>query len=200
MQYAGIITGLGNPGQRYHGTRHNFGFSILDALAASPDSYGWSQAEPVKSSKAFFELWIMRHLASSSLWLFLKPLTYMNLSGKAVSKIVRFYNLEADQLVVLHDELDLPLGRMRLKFGGGWAGHNGVGSIAELLGTRDFYRLRLGIGRPPHADVSSYVLQTFSSEERTLVQELVPAAIDGLSLFVEKGFELARQQLNSFTP
>ena len=142
----------------------------------------------------------MRHLATSRVWLFLKPLTYMNLSGKAVSKILRYYNLEADQLIVLHDELDLPLGRMRLKFGGGWAGHNGVGSIVEQLGTRDFYRLRLGIGRPAHVDISSYVLHPFSSEERMLVQDIVPAAIDGLSLFAEKGFELARQQLNSFTP
>ncbi len=200
MEYAGIITGLGNPGQRYQETRHNFGFSVLDALSASPDTYGWSAAEPVKASKDFFELWRMRHLASSSVWLFLKPLTFMNLSGKAVAKVIRYYNLETDQLIVLHDELDLPLGRMRLKFGGGWAGHNGVGSIVELLGTRDFYRLRLGIGRPVHADISSYVLQPFYSEERELVNKLVPSAIDGLSLFASKGFELARQQLNSFTP
>lgn len=200
MEYAGIITGLGNPGQRYQGTRHNFGFRVLDALVASADAYGWSSAETVKASKDFYELWRMRHIASSTVWLFLKPLTFMNLSGKAVAKVIRYYNLEISRLVVVHDELDLPLGRIRLKYGGGWAGHNGVGSIAELLGTRDFYRLRLGIGRPARVDISSYVLQPFAPEERELVQELVPSVIDGLSLFAEKGFELARQQLNSFTP
>jgi PTH1 family peptidyl-tRNA hydrolase len=128
-----------------------------------------------------------------------KPLTFMNLSGLAVARICRRFAVEPADLIVVHDEMDLPPGRMKLKLGGGVAGHNGLASILEHLGTPDFYRLRLGIGRPEHsAQAADYVLSPFAPAELALVPATIAAAVKGLLTFMRRGPQAAAQEINSF--
>ena len=156
-----LIVGLGNPGPEHARTRHNAGFRFVDTLA---------EKEGVRfglESKLFGET-AKIHIGGESIWL-LKPSTFMNLSGRAVRAAIDFYKLDPTAVVVVHDELDLPLGRMRLKRGGGNAGHNGLKSITQELGTPDFVRLRLGIGHPgDRNEVINYVLKAPRREEQDL--------------------------------
>jgi PTH1 family peptidyl-tRNA hydrolase len=191
MDLAGLIVGLGNPGETYAGTRHNFGFLVIDALAQA------GRGERLKSVKKLYDLDRVRIEAASS-WLLAKPLTFMNVSGKAVAQICNFYKIEPAQVVVVHDELDLPLGRMKFKFGGGAAGHNGVKSIAACLGSQDFHRLRLGVGKPLHGDTVSYVLSRFTTEELDIVRQVVEAATSGLTALMAQGPASVIQRFNSF--
>lgn len=191
MDVAGLIVGLGNPGATYAGTRHNFGYFVVDALANE------GRSERLKTVKKLYDLERMR-FDDAGLWLMAKPLTYMNCSGKAVAQICNFYKIEAAQVVVVHDELDLPLGRMKLKFGGGGAGHNGLKSIAACLGSQDFCRLRLGIGKPILGDTVSYVLNRFTDEEFAVVRQVVDAATSGLAALAAQGAAAVTQRINSF--
>ena len=145
MDYRGVLVGLGNPGPKYDGTRHNTGFLLLDRLLDMAHLDG-SVSE--QNGKRFdCELWRVQLEALGGTWLVAKPLTYMNLSGQCVQPLLAWHKMSPRDLVVVHDELDLPPGALRFKFGGGNAGHNGLKSITERLGTPDFYRLRLGIGQ-----------------------------------------------------
>ena len=182
------IVGLGNPGAKYSRHRHNIGFMALDALA---DELGAS--------------WGLKHEAltcsaeySNNKLILINPQTYMNLSGKAVNKILSNTNIDYRSLIVIHDDLDINLGRVRIKTGGGDGGHKGVRSIADSLRFRDFTRVRLGIGRPP-AGVSAeaFVLNTFSPDEIKFVARLVDIAVEAIKLIVTDGMERARNVINA---
>lgn len=148
-----LFVGLGNPGTSYENTRHNIGFQVIDALV---EHYG---ARDI--SKNSFH----GHLHKTNQLLFLKPATYMNLSGKSVQAVQRFYKIELDNIIVIHDDLDLPFGSVRFKKGGGSGGHNGLKSIDSLVG-KEYIRVRMGISKPAYnSQVSDYVLHDFSPEE-----------------------------------
>lgn len=195
MPPAGIIVGLGNPGPKYERTRHNFGFLVADALLAAHQA----DAARVKSDSKG-ELWSFRPGPGHDPWLVLKPLTYMNLSGEAAAPAARYYRIEPGSMLVVHDELDLPLGRMKHKLGGGAAGHKGVASVAQCLGTPDFHRLRLGIGRPQAMDGASWVLSPFASDEAELLAETVDAARRCVEVFIQEGPEAAARLINGHSP
>jgi peptidyl-tRNA hydrolase, PTH1 family len=196
MSSTPLIVALGNPGQQYERTRHNFGFLVADALLAQARDRK-SMALKTLQGGGDFELYSLT-LGGVNCFL-TKPLTYMNLSGKAAARILGRQGIIATDMLVLHDELDLSLGRMKLKRGGGSNGHKGIESIAELTGTADFLRLRLGIGRPQFAsDVVQYVLEPFSDQEMKDVEAICQAALKGLALFMRRGLTEAVQMLNAF--
>ena len=171
-----LIVGLGNPGKEYELTRHNIGFMVLDNLA---DKAG---IEITKSAhKGIFG---KGEYMGKNVYLF-KPLTFMNKSGEALKEIKNFYKIPADQVVVVHDELDLPLGDIRNKFGGGTAGHNGLKSIVEKTGEKDFHRIRIGIGKPEHkTQVVNHVLSTFSEDEFKSLDRIIDKAIEDIETVI----------------
>ena len=188
MDYNGVLVGLGNPGSRYEGTRHNYGFAVVDALVDFAQRHG--AAESLNGGKFSCELWRIRLKELGGVWLAAKPQTFMNLSGQSVQPLLAWHKLRPSDLVVAHDELDIPAGEMRFKLGGGNAGHNGLKSITELLGTPDFYRLRLGIGRPPHkGDVTNWVLGRAQGDDAERMLQTMPAALDTLFAFADKGLD-----------
>ncbi len=193
MNLNGLLVGLGNPGPKYDNTRHNLGFMLIDALKEK-----CAGAEKLSGPKQRYELWRCSLPGNGGTWLLLKPLTYMNLSGEAVVQAAGYYKIASKDILVAHDEMDLPLGRMRLKLGGGAAGHKGILSIAGLLGTPDFYRLRLGIGKIPGQDTVSHVLGGFRPEEKKLVSRVLEAGVDALLAFAAHGFTTAQNMANSF--
>lgn len=158
-----LIAALGNPGEKYLKTRHNAGFLFLDHLI---DHFSLNDYQP-KFKGAFSEVMIQGH----KLYL-LKPLTFMNISGQSVGALVQFFKILPKEMLVIHDDLDIEFGKIRVKFGGSSGGHNGLKSIQQTIGSSDFWRLRIGIGRPVHKDdVSNYVLSDFDSQE---LDALVP--------------------------
>ena len=190
MDYNGVLVGLGNPGSRYEGTRHNCGFALVDALVDMAQRQG--SAESLNGNKFSCELWRIRLNQLDGVWLAAKPQTYMNLSGQSVQPLLAWHKLHPSDLVVAHDELDIAAGELRFKLGGGNAGHNGLKSITELLGTPDFYRLRIGIGRPPHkGDVTNWVLGRPQGEDAERTQQSMSAALDTLFAFADKGLDSA---------
>lgn len=190
MEYKGVLTGLGNPGARYEGTRHNCGFALVSALVELAEREG--SADSLNGNKFSCELWRVRLPQLGGWWLAVKPLTFMNLSGQCVQPLLAWHKLKPEQLVVAHDELDIPAGELRFKRGGGNAGHNGLKSITELLGTPDFYRLRLGIGRPPHkGDVTNWVLGRPDATDAESLRAALPHALETLFAFADKGLEAA---------
>lgn len=196
MESSPLIIALGNPGPQYARTRHNFGFLVADAVLAQAAGRK-SMALKTLQSGGDFELYSLT-LGGTGCFL-AKPLTYMNLSGKAAARILGRHGLAAANMLVLHDELDLPLGRMKLKRGGGGNGHRGIESIVEHTGTDDFLRLRLGIGRPQYsADVAKYVLEEFEASDAQAVDAVCQAALKGLALLFRRGFAEAVQLLNAF--
>jgi PTH1 family peptidyl-tRNA hydrolase len=186
-----LIAGLGNPGPRYEATRHNVGFRIVDRWVERHAAAAWrdkfeGQFATVDCDKR------ERALA-------LKPMTFMNLSGHSVRAALSFYKLAPADLLVVHDELDLPFGEFRLKLGGGDAGHNGVGSVIEQLGTDGFARLRFGIGRAPAEFVGSgadFVLESFPLADRASLNELIDASSKVLDQVVKDGVSAAMNQAN----
>lgn len=194
MSIDGIIAGLGNPGKQYEKTRHNIGFMAIDELI------GLTSASK-HSEKFRCELWKMRIPHISGEWLLAKPKTYMNLSGDALQPLAAWYTIPANHIFVIHDELDLPLGKMKLKQGGGTAGHNGLKSITQRLGTTNIYRLRVGIGRSPYPsnDTTSWVLGKLSQQELTVCYDLFPTIFEVVSLFIKGDISKATTLTNSFT-
>jgi len=173
-----LIVGLGNPGSKYRDTRHNIGFMSADCFL---DANGLPWKEKFNGEYSTFTY-------KGEKGYLLKPMTYMNLSGDSVQKAAQFFKVECENILVVHDELDLPFGCVELKKGGGLAGHNGLKSIAERMATRDFLRLRLGIGRPVHGDVSNFVLSNFSNEEQINLNEYINGTKSVLEQVVENGF------------
>jgi PTH1 family peptidyl-tRNA hydrolase len=182
-----LVAGLGNPGREYARTRHNVGFMVCDEFARR---HGASFR-----SKFSGELAELR-LEGRRIPL-LKPLTFVNESGRSVGAAVRFFKVAPERLLVLHDEVDLEPGRLQARLGGGLAGHNGLRSVAQHLGTREFLRLRIGVGRPGRGDprpVADFVLSPFGEEED--VDALVARAADAVETLVREGLEEAQQLFN----
>lgn len=176
MEYAGALVGLGNPGNRYAGTRHNYGFAFVDYMLSHARDTG--HAENLNGSKFHCQLWRFRMPGLRGLWLAAMPQTMMNGSGLCVQPLLSWHRINPEHLLVAHDELDIPPGELRFKTGGGNAGHNGLASICEQLGTSDFGRLRIGIGRPPQkGDVINWVLGRPDSEDAMKIAASMPAAL-----------------------
>ena len=191
-----LFVGLGNPGEKYSGTRHNVGFDVIDAMAA-----GYADGD------SFVQKWDALAM-KVSLWgatiHLVKPQTYMNLSGRAVARYLDFYKVPLDSMVVIHDDLDMRTGRLKLVSGGGTGGHHGIRSIVESIGDNKFYRLKIGIGRPGSGSglvqipVEKYVLTSFCPEEATLITERMTDILTGLRKFVEDTPLQSMNYLNSF--
>ena len=166
-----LVVGLGNPGREYERTRHNAGYWWVDAVA------GRKKARWSKESK--FSGWVARVEEGGRDFWMLKPATYMNESGRSVSAFLRFHKIEPGELLVVHDELDLPPGTVRLKKGGGAGGHNGLTDIIDALGEKEFWRLRVGIGHPGHKDlVADYVLHEAKRDEQALIDPVFDRSLD----------------------
>jgi len=183
-----LIAGLGNPGPGYAGNRHNAGFLTADVLAARAGAR-------FKAGK-FRTLAADGRLAGQSVTI-IKPLTFMNESGGPVTGVSGFYHLGPERLVVIHDELDLPFGSVRLKLGGGDNGHNGLRSVTTRLGTREYYRIRIGIGRPPgRMDPAAYVLRDFSAAERKELPFVLDRAADAVEALLTDGLTTAQNKFH----
>lgn len=186
-----LVVGLGNPGENYARTRHNLGFVVADLLAARLGA-------KFKAHKRSGAEVVTGRLAGRAIVL-AKPRCYMNESGRQVGPLAKFYSVAPADIIVIHDELDLDFGRVRLKFGGGEGGHNGVRSVASALGTRDFQRVRIGIGRPPgRKDPAAFVLENFTSAERTEVPTICEQAADATELLIELGLEPAQNRVHAW--
>jgi len=180
-----IVVGLGNPGPKYAGTRHNIGAVVVGEIA---DDRGFK----LKSHKSGCLV------AEGGGIVLARPTSYMNESGRPVGGLLRFFKVDPGRLIVVHDELDIPFGEIRLKFGGGVAGHNGLKSIAQHAGTKDFARIRFGISRPPGGrDAADHVLSDFSKSERAELPHLVSEAKDAIDAIVEHGIERAMNHVNT---
>ncbi|WP_432737640.1 aminoacyl-tRNA hydrolase [Maridesulfovibrio sp. FT414] len=198
MEYKALIAGLGNPGPQYAKTRHNIGFMAVDALAEMAASRKSMRYKKMDLS-GDYELFSVTVAGSNVL--VTKPLTYMNLSGKAVAAICGKYSIPVGNVFVIHDELDLPAGKMKFKKGGGNNGHRGLESIQQTMGSPDFFRIRVGIGRPEFSSqVKDYVLEEFTTEELDTAAQMSQAAIKGLNLYFRRGQGDATQFMNSFVP
>jgi PTH1 family peptidyl-tRNA hydrolase len=183
-----LIAGLGNPGPQYAGNRHNIGFLCCDEIAART---GGRFKRDRSRSVAFTAVLDGVPVAVA------KPMTFMNLAGGPVAALSRFLKIPAGRLVVMHDELDLPFGAVRLKLGGGDNGHNGLRSITSALGTRDYYRIRVGIGRPPgRMDPADFVLHDFAKAEREALPEITGRACDLVTALLVRGLAAAQNDFH----
>jgi PTH1 family peptidyl-tRNA hydrolase len=183
-----LLIGLGNPGREYKDTRHNIGFMLIDHLAEKIGARGMKvQSKAIVTSGLYEE----RRLILA------KPQTYMNLSGQSVQGLLHFYKIPLENLIVAHDDLDIPFGTIRIRPTGGPGGQRGMANTIELLGTKDFPRLRLGIGRPPgRMDPKDYVLQDFSKDDAKLLPEILSRATDAALEFVMNGLNAAMNKYN----
>jgi len=184
-----LIAGLGNPGPEYAGTRHNAGHMVADLLAERMGAR--FKAHRTRNDVADGRLAGMPVTLA-------RPRAYMNLSGGPVAAIAAFYKIPPERIVVIHDELDIPFGSVRLKFGGGDNGHNGLRSITQALGTNEYYRARFGIGRPPgRMDAATYVLRDFTAAERKEVPLLIDRCADAVETLLSKGLAVAQNTFHT---
>jgi peptidyl-tRNA hydrolase, PTH1 family len=190
-----LLVGLGNPGAKYDCNRHNVGFLVIDELARR---WGFSLSTGKWQSHS------CRERKWGNRLLMIKPHTFMNRSGQAVAEFVRFYKIPMQNIVVIHDDLDMHPGRLKLVKGGGAGGHNGIRSISQCLGKNDYFRLKIGIGRPgkgevhPGIPVESYVLSDMRPEEQDILESRFDPIEDGLRIFFESGVSKAMSHINSF--
>jgi PTH1 family peptidyl-tRNA hydrolase len=183
-----LIVGLGNPGREYKDTRHNIGFMLIDRLTIRLNARGMKL-----QSKAI----VITAQHEEQKLILAKPQTFMNLSGQSVQGLLRFYKLPLENLLVVHDDLDLPFCTLRMRPGGGPGGQNGIRSIIQQLGTQDFPRLRFGIDRPPgRMDAAAYVLQEFTNKELMTVSETLDRAADAALTFATQGLNAAMNKFN----
>jgi peptidyl-tRNA hydrolase, PTH1 family len=186
-----LVIGLGNPGENYARTRHNLGFMVADRLAARLGS-------KFKAHRRSGAEIATGRLAGHSVVL-AKPRSYMNESGRQVASLAKFYSVPPADIVVIHDDLDIDFGRIRLKLGGGEGGHNGLRSVAAALGTKIFQRVRIGIGRPPgRKDPAAFVLENFNAAERPQVPTICEQAADATELLIELGVEPAQNRVHAW--
>jgi PTH1 family peptidyl-tRNA hydrolase len=184
-----LIVGLGNPGRQYLRNRHNVGFMLLDRLASHLE---------VSFSRLESRALVTKADYQANRLILAKPQTYMNLSGQAVGALQRFYKVPLERLLIVYDDVDLPFGAMRMRPTGGSAGQKGMASIIERLGSQDFPRLRIGIGRPPgRMDAAAYVLQDFSRQESAELAQVLDQAVEAVLTFVTPGIVEA---MNKFNP
>ena len=183
-----LLLGLGNPGREYRDNRHNVGFMLIDRLCVRLDARGMKvQSKAIVTTAAYQE----RKLVLA------KPQTYMNLSGHSAQGLLNFYKVPIENMLVAHDDLDIPFGTIRIRPKGGPGGQRGMASTIEQLGTNDFPRLRIGIGRPPgRMDPAAYVLQNFSRDEMKVLSEIIDRAADASLEFVVKGVNQAMNKYN----
>jgi PTH1 family peptidyl-tRNA hydrolase len=183
-----LIVGLGNPGRKYAKTRHNAGFHVVDALARRHNLPTWTEERKALTTDGRIQ---------GKRVLLAKPQTYMNLSGEAVRALYDYYNIAIDQIIVVYDDLDLPLGTLRLRDKGGHGGQNGVRNIIQHLGTKKFSRVRFGIGRPPgRMKAKNYVLQPFHGDDAQLAQEVVETAANAIETWLQDGIQTAMSHYN----
>ena len=182
-----VICGLGNPGRRYAMNRHNAGFHCVDLLAAR-----WT----MQFNRMRFKAYISIGRFADTKAILAKPLTFMNVSGQAVSPLLNYYKVPTSQLLVIYDDLDLELGRIRLRPNGTAGGHKGMLSIIRQLGRNDFSRLRIGIGRPEHGEPYRYVLSDFSPEQQTVMDKAYERSADAVECFLQEGVEAAMNRYN----
>jgi len=183
-----LIVGLGNPGREYKDNRHNVGFMLVDRLTVRLGArMSRVQAKALVASVNY----------QGNKIILAKPQTYMNLSGQSIQGLARFYKLPLENMIVAHDDLDLPFGTIRIRPGGGPGGQKGVASTIERLGTKEFRRLRIGIGRPPgRMDPAAYVLQDFSKADQPVLSEILDQAADAALEFVMNGLDSAMNKFN----
>ena len=183
-----LIIGLGNPGREYKDSRHNLGFMLVDRLSVRLNArLTRVQAKSLVGSVNY----------EGNKLILAKPQTYMNLSGQSIQGLAHFYKVPLENMLVAHDDLDLPFGAIRVRPGGGPGGQKGVASTIERLGTKDFRRLRIGIGRPPgRMDPSDYVLQNFTQTDMTFLSEILERAADAALTFVTEGLNAAMNKFN----
>ena len=183
-----LLIGLGNPGREYRDNRHNVGFMLIDRLAVRLDARGMKvQAKAIVTTAAYQE----RRLILA------KPQTYMNLSGQSAQGLLNFYKVPMENMLIAHDDLDIPFGTLRIRPKGGPGGQGGMASTIEQLGTNGFARLRIGIGRPPgRMDPAAYVLQDFSKEDMKMLSAIIDRAADAALEFVVNGINMAMTKYN----
>ncbi|MBN2804888.1 MAG: aminoacyl-tRNA hydrolase [Deltaproteobacteria bacterium] len=182
-----LIAGLGNPGIQYSLTRHNVGFIVADMLLSMMRGGNYLEKFNAEYSKCNYK---------SFQAVILKPMTFMNLSGQSVSRACSFYKIGINQVIIIHDDIDLDYGIVRVKSGGGTGGHKGIESCKQELGTTDFLRVRVGVGRPVHGDVSNFVLSNFSADEQIILESVVKTAAEAVMHILEFGTTKTMNQFN----
>ena len=182
-----LVVGLGNPDRKYQNTRHNIGFDVADVLCRRHGA----------QLQGKFKGEIGRAIIVGSPCLILKPLTYMNRSGISVALVREYFQIDPSEIVVIHDEVDLSFGRLRIKSGGGHAGHNGIRSIKTSLGTGEFDRLRVGVGRPQHGELADFVLSSWSTDEKISLTELLDRCADAVEEILQNGPVTAMNRFNA---
>jgi PTH1 family peptidyl-tRNA hydrolase len=183
-----IVVGLGNPGRNYHGTRHNVGFAVLDSLASAPSASRWQSR---------FQAQVAECVEGNEKILLLKPETFMNLSGRAVRQAIDFYNLPSSDLLIVCDDFNLPLGKLRVRARGTHGGHNGLRDIQNHLGTTEYSRLRIGVGAPNPDEAVDHVLGRFRPSERPVIDEAVALAVQAVIVWIVRGIEACMNEYNA---
>lgn len=182
-----LIAGLGNPGPQYANNRHNVGYRCIERLV---------QRHGLAKGRMMFKAWVTSGTIGETRVLLARPLTFMNLSGQSVRPLLRWYRVAPGDLLVIYDDLDLPLGKIRLRPHGGSGGHKGMQSIIEALGTQELARLRIGIGRPVHGDAPDYVLSNFTPDERIVMEGALDQGMAAVETFIASGIEAAMNAFN----
>ncbi|UQE76953.1 aminoacyl-tRNA hydrolase [Gordonia sp. PP30] len=191
-----LIVGLGNPGPAYEKTRHNIGAMVADGLVFS---YGEKYTVHRKSGAEVATVRLSTGSNEHESVLVAKARTYMNVTGRQIGPLAKYYGVAPEDVIVLHDELDIDFGQVRLKRGGGEGGHNGLRSLTQALGTRDYTRVRLGIGRPPgRQDPADFVLKSFPSAQRAEVDLLIGNGVDAVELLLKQGLEAAQNVVHAW--
>lgn len=183
-----LFVGLGNPGREYRESRHNIGFMAIDRICSTAG---------IKLGKLQSKALVASASLKGQKVILAKPQTFMNLSGQAVSSLIRFYKIPLEQFLVIHDDIDLPVGTIRIRQSGGSAGQRGLASIIQSLGTQDFPRLRIGVGRPPgQMEAADYVLQSFSKSDLEIITVVLDRVVEASQLFISDGLNAAMNQYN----
>ncbi len=181
-----VVVGLGNPGSRYEGTRHNVGFDVIDDLAQAPDTGRFQEK---------FQAQVAEQRAGEEKVLLVKPQTFMNLSGRALRQLVDFYQVPLEDVLIVCDDINLPLGKLRFRARGSHGGHNGLRDIQNHLGTTEYARLRIGVGAPED-DTVDYVLSRFRPSEAPVIEEALANAVQGVDLWIREGIQECMNQYN----
>jgi peptidyl-tRNA hydrolase, PTH1 family len=182
-----VVVGLGNPGKQYHGTRHNVGFAVIDGLAAAP-SCGRFQCR--------FSAQVAELMEGDQKVLLVKPETFMNLSGRCVRQVVDFYQLDLADLLIVCDDVNLPLGKLRIRPKGSHGGHNGLRDIQSHLGTQEYARLRIGVDAAGEGELVDHVLSRFRPAERAVIDDAVAEAVQAVSVWVRQGLDVCMNRFN----
>lgn len=182
-----VVVGLGNPGSRYRGTRHNVGFAVVEALGGSPKASGFQER---------FQAQVAEVREDADKVLLVKPETFMNLSGRCVRQVVDFYQVPLEDLLVVCDDFNLPLGQIRTRAKGTHGGHNGLRDIQQHVGTTAYARLRIGVGAPAEGDAVDYVLGRFRPTERPIIDEAIQTAVQAVVVWIHEGVEVCMNRYN----